>query len=75
MAQINVNNLTFAYEGSLDNVFANTSFTVDTNWRLGFIGRNSNKVVVFEGKDELIGKVINLEIISEHKWYLKGQII
>lgn len=40
MAQINVNNLTFAYEGSLDNVFENTSFTVDTNWRLGFIGRN-----------------------------------
>lgn len=36
---------------------------------------NSNKVVVFEGKDELIGKVINLKIISEHKWYLKGQII
>lgn len=26
MAQINVNNLTFAYEGSFDNVFENTSF-------------------------------------------------
>lgn len=35
MAQINVNNLTFAYEGSFDNVFENTSFSIDTNWRLG----------------------------------------
>ena len=41
MAQISVNNLTFAYEGSFDNVFENVSFSVDTNWRLGFIGRNT----------------------------------
>ena len=36
---------------------------------------NSNKVVVFEGEEELIGKVVNVKIISEHKWYLKGKII
>lgn len=36
---------------------------------------DSNKVVVFEGKEELINKTINLEIISEHMWYLKGRII
>ncbi|MGN1301184.1 MAG: MiaB/RimO family radical SAM methylthiotransferase, partial [Clostridia bacterium] len=35
---------------------------------------NSNKVVVFEGAENLIGQVIDLKIISEHKWYLKGQI-
>ena len=35
---------------------------------------DSNKVVVFEGKEELINKVINLEIVSEHMWYLKGEI-
>lgn len=35
---------------------------------------NSNKVVVFEGAEELIGQVIDLKIISEHKWYLKGEI-
>ena len=33
---------------------------------------DSNKVVVFEASKELIGKVVNLEIISEHMWYLKG---
>lgn len=47
MAQISVNNLTFAYEGSFDNVFENVSFSVDTNWRLGFIGRNGKGKTTF----------------------------
>ncbi|MCI8293377.1 MAG: ABC-F family ATP-binding cassette domain-containing protein [Hespellia sp.] len=40
MAQINVDHLTFSYEGSFDHVFENTSFSIDTDWKLGFIGRN-----------------------------------
>lgn len=36
---------------------------------------DSNKVVVLEGKDELIGKLVELKIVSEHMWYLKGEII
>ena len=35
---------------------------------------NSNKVVVFEGDKSLIGKVLDIQIISEHKWYLKGEL-
>lgn len=35
---------------------------------------DSNKVVVFEGKEDLINKVVNLKIVSEHMWYLKGEI-
>ncbi len=35
---------------------------------------DSNKVVVFEGNNNLIGQVINLNIVSEHMWYLKGEI-
>ena len=35
---------------------------------------DSNKVVIFEGDKDLIGKYIELEIISEHMWYLKGKI-
>ena len=35
---------------------------------------DSNKVVVFEGDKNLIGKMIDLKIISEHMWYLKGEI-
>ena len=38
--QIKVNNLTFAYEGSVDDVLGNVSFNIDTDWKLGLIGRN-----------------------------------
>ena len=41
-----------------------------------YTGRtDSNKVVIFEGNEELIGKVIDIKIISEHMWYLKGAIV
>lgn len=46
-----------------------------TNDKL-YTGRSSqNKVVIFEANDELIGKVVNVKIDSEHLWYLKGTII
>ena len=35
---------------------------------------DSNKVVIFEGDKSLIGKMIELEIVSEHMWYLKGVV-
>lgn len=35
---------------------------------------DSNKVVIFEGNKELIGQIIELKIISEHMWYLKGEM-
>ena len=47
MAQINVEHLTFAYEGSFDEVFTDTSFSIDTDWKLGFIGRNGKGKTTF----------------------------
>ena len=47
MSQIRVNNLTFCYEGSFDNIFENVSFSVDTDWKLGFIGRNGKGKTTF----------------------------
>ena len=47
MAQINVSNLTFGYDGSFDNIFENVSFSIDTDWRLGFIGRNGKGKTTF----------------------------
>ena len=35
---------------------------------------DTNKVIIFEGNKDLIGKTANIEIISQHKWYLKGKI-
>ncbi len=36
---------------------------------------DSNKVVIFEGDKSLIGQIINLKIVSEHMWYLKGEVV
>lgn len=47
MALINVNNLTFGYDGSLNNVFENVSFHIDTDWKLGLIGRNGKGKTTF----------------------------
>ena len=47
MSLIQVSNLTFGYEGSFDNVFENASFSIDTNWRCGFIGRNGRGKTTF----------------------------
>ena len=47
MAQISVNNLTFYYDGSFDNIFENVSFSIDTNWKLGLIGRNGKGKTTF----------------------------
>ncbi|WP_238882880.1 Lsa family ABC-F type ribosomal protection protein [Clostridium sp. YIM B02551] len=47
MSLINVTNLTFAYEGSYDNIFENASFQIDTDWKLGFTGRNGRGKTTF----------------------------
>ena len=40
MSRIQATNLTFTYDGSYDPVFEDLSFTLDTNWRTGLVGRN-----------------------------------
>ena len=57
MSQISVNGLTFCYEGSFDNIFEDVSFSIDTNWKLGFIGRNG------KGKTTLLKQAI-----KDPKW-------
>ena len=36
---------------------------------------DTNKVVNFVGSEELIGNIVELKIVSEHMWYLKGENI
>ena len=61
MSMIKITNLTFAYEGSYDNIFENVSFTIDTDWKLGFVGRNGRGKTTFLnlllGKYEYEGKI------------------
>ena len=47
MSLIQVSHLTFAYEGSYDNVFEDLSFQIDTDWKLGFTGRNGRGKTTF----------------------------
>ncbi|QWU13230.1 lincosamide and streptogramin A transport system ATP-binding/permease protein [Paenibacillus sophorae] len=47
MSLINVTNLTFAYDGSYDNIFENVSFQINMDWKLGFTGRNGRGKTTF----------------------------
>ena len=40
MSMIRIENLTFSYPGSYDNIFENVNIHIDTDWKLGFVGRN-----------------------------------
>ncbi len=40
MSQILVSDLSFSYDGSADTVLENVNFNIDTDWKLGLIGRN-----------------------------------
>ena len=61
MSLINVINLTFSYEGSYDNIFENVNFQIDTDWKLGFTGRNGRGKTTFMnlllGKHEYTGNI------------------
>ena len=61
MSLINISNLTFADDGSPENIFDNVSFQIDTDWKLGFIGRNGRGKTTFlnllMGKYEYSGNI------------------
>ncbi len=61
MSIINVQDLTFGYGGAYENVFENISFHIDTDWKLGLIGRNGR------------GKTTLLKILSGELSY-RGKI-
>ena len=47
MSLIQITNLTFSYEGAYDAVFDKVSFQIDTDWKLGFVGRNGRGKTTF----------------------------
>lgn len=61
MSLINVNHLTFGYDGGIENIFENVSFQIDTDWKLGFTGRNGRGKTTFlnllRGKFEYRGSI------------------
>lgn len=47
MSTIRVDNLTFGYPSSSDNIFKNVTFQIDIDLKLGFIGRNGRGKTTF----------------------------
>lgn len=63
MSMIKIENLTFSYPSSSDNIFENVSFQIDTDWKLGFVGRNGRGKTTFlnllQNKYEYSGKILS----------------
>lgn len=63
MSMIKIENLTFSYNTSGDNIFENVNIQIDTNWKLGFVGRNGRgKTTLLNlllGKYEYSGRIIS----------------
>ncbi len=63
MSMIKVSNLTFNYDNHPDNIFEDVSFNIDTDWKLGFIGRNGKGKTTFLnlllGKYEYSGSIVS----------------
>ena len=61
MSMIKTENLTFSYPSHYEAIFENVSFCIDTDWKLGFIGRNGRGKTTFLnlllGKYEYEGKI------------------
>ena len=53
MSLIQVKDLTFSYDGSYDLIFEKASFQIDTDWKLGLVGRNGR------GKTTLLKLLMN----------------
>lgn len=63
MSIIKIQNLSFGYEGSYENVFENVNLQLDTAWRLGLTGRNgrgkTTLMKILMGELEYTGKIIS----------------
>ena len=77
MSQISVNNLTFYYEESYDNIFENVSFQIDSDWKLGFIGRNGRGKTTFlnllMGRYEYKGQITSRETFDYFPFPINAQ--
>ncbi len=63
MSMIKIENLTFSYPSSYDTIFENANVQIDTDWKLGFVGRNgrgkTTLLNLLQGKYEYSGKIIS----------------
>ena len=60
------------YVGTIQKIFVEG---ISKNNEKMLTGRTeTNKVVIFSGDESQIGTIINLKIVSQHMWYLQGEL-
>lgn len=63
MSLINIQNLSFGYDGGFENVFENVNLQIDTAWKLGLTGRNgrgkTTLLKLLMGELEYTGKIVS----------------
>lgn len=68
MSLIQVSDLSFSYEDSYDLIFEHVSFQIDTDWKLGFTGRNGRGKTTFlnllQGKYEYSGTITSSTVFD-----------
>jgi len=79
MSLINIENLSFCYPGSYDNIFENVSFQIDTDWKLGFTGRNGRGKTTFLnlllGKYAYSGKILTNTVFEYYPYEINDKTI
>lgn len=77
MSMIKIENLTFSYPSSCDNIFENVHFQIDTDWKLGFVGRNGRGKTTFLnlllGRYEYSGKIISSVQFDYFPYHIKNK--
>lgn len=68
MSLIQITDLSFTYDGSYDPVFEHVSFQIDTDWKLGFTGRNGRGKTTFlnllMNRFEYKGTIVSSEVFD-----------
>lgn len=76
MALIDIRNLTFQYIGGLEPIFESLNLQLDTDWRLGFIGRNGYGKTTFlhllMDKYPYMGSIIKPVPMAYFPFYIKN---
>lgn len=77
MSMIKINNLTFSYPNSYDEIFKDVSLVIDTDWKLGLVGRNGRGKTTFLnlllGKYHYHGKIISSVQFDYFPYAVKDQ--
>jgi lincosamide and streptogramin A transport system ATP-binding/permease protein len=77
MSLIQVTDLSFTYEGAIDPVFEHVSFQIDTDWKLGFTGRNGRGKTTFLNllmkRYEFTGSIVSSVVFDYFPFLIEDQ--